>query len=100
VIRARVERARTVQRERFAGRSGVRANAHMSSQDIRRHCRLTEPVEALLRTAITRLALSARAFHRVLKIARTIADLGGAEEIGKAHVAEAIQYRALDRGRK
>ena len=99
-IRGRVDRARGVQRDRFAGRSGVRANAHMTSRDIRRHCRLTEPVEALLRTAITRLALSARAYHRVLKIARTIADLAAAEEISEAHVAEAIQYRALDRGRR
>jgi magnesium chelatase family protein len=99
-IRARVERARVAQRERFAGRPGVRANAHMTSRDIRRHCRLTEPVEALLRTAITRLALSARAYHRVLKIARTIADLAGEGEIRAPHVAEAIQYRALDRGRR
>jgi magnesium chelatase family protein len=100
VIRSRVERARVAQRERFTGRPGVRANAHMTSRDIRRHCRLTEPVEALLRTAITRLALSARAYHRVLKIARTIADLGRADEISEFHLAEAIQYRSLDRGRK
>lgn len=96
-IRLRVERARALQRERFRARPGVRVNAHMTSRDIRRHCRLSEPVEALLRTAITRLSLSARAYHRVLKIARTIADLDQAEDLAPAHVAEAIQYRALDR---
>jgi magnesium chelatase family protein len=97
MVRARVEAARAVQRERFRGRPGVRANAHMASRDIRHHCRLDEPGEALLRTAIIRLALSARAYHRVLKIARTIADLAGAESLAPDHVAEAIQYRALDR---
>jgi magnesium chelatase family protein len=96
-IRLRVERARALQRERFRARPGVRVNAHMTSRDIRRHCWLSEPVEALLRTAITRLSLSARAYHRVLKIARTIADLEQAEDLAPAHVAEAIQYRALDR---
>ena len=71
----------------------------MPGRDLRKHCRLAEPVESLLRTAITRLGLSARAYHRVLKIARTIADLAEADEIGTAHVSEAIQYRSLDRGR-
>ena len=60
---------------------------------------MSEPVEALLRTAITRLGLSARAYHRVLKIARTIADLAGAEDLDPVHVSEAIQYRSLDRMR-
>jgi len=69
----------------------------MSSRDLRRHCRLTEPVESVLRQAVSRLNLSARAYHRVLKIARTIADLDGAAEIGTAHLSEAIQYRSLDR---
>jgi magnesium chelatase family protein len=96
-IRARVERARARQRERFRHQSGVYANAHMSARDLRRHCRLSEPVEGLLRTAITRLGLSARAYHRVLKIARTIADLAEAEELSTTHVSEAIQYRSLDR---
>jgi magnesium chelatase family protein len=98
-IRARVDRARAVQTERFRGQRGVHANAHMSSRDLRRYCQVTEPVEALLRQAITRLGLSARAYHRVLKIARTIADLAAAEAIGTDHVAEAIQYRSLDRSR-
>lgn len=98
VIRERVERARAIQRRRYAGLTGVHANAHMSAREVRRHCQVAAPAEELLRNAITRLGLSARAYHRVLKIARTIADLAGAAELGVAHVAEAIQYRALDRG--
>ena len=98
-IRARVELARVLQRERFRGQHGVHANAHMAARDLRKHCRVGEPVEALLRNAVNRLGLSARAYHRVLKIARTIADLEGAEELATAHVAEAIQYRSLDRTR-
>lgn len=96
-IRERVARAREVQRERFAGRAEIHANAHMAARDLREFCRVGEGGDALLRTAITRLGLSARAYHRILKIARTIADLDGAAEIGTAHVSEAIQYRSLDR---
>lgn len=96
-IRSRVEQARAVQRTRFRDQRGVYANAHMGARDLRRHCRLSEPVESVLRQAVTRLSLSARAYHRVLKIARTIADLAGAAEITTAHVSEAIQYRSLDR---
>jgi magnesium chelatase family protein len=96
-IRARVEAARRRQRERLREHPGLHANAHMGARDIRRHCRLTEAVEGLLRTAITRLGLSARAYHRVLKIARTIADLDSAAEIEAQHLSEAIQYRSLDR---
>lgn len=99
-IRARVEAARDRQRRRFAGLAGTHANAHMGPREIRRHCQLDEPSEALLRSAITRLGLSARAYHRVLKLARTIADLAGEETLGVAHVAEAIQYRSLDRARQ
>jgi magnesium chelatase family protein len=99
-IRGRVERARAIQRARFQGQRGVHANAHMTARDLRRHCRLSEPVESVLRQAVTRLGLSARAYHRVLKIARTIADLAGAAELGTAHVSEAIQYRSLDRKRE
>ena len=98
-IRARVERARVVQRERFRGRPGLHANAHMAARDLRRHCRTSGPVEALLRDAVNRLGLSARAYHRVLKIARTIADLEDSAELTTAHVGEAIQYRSLDRRR-
>jgi magnesium chelatase family protein len=96
-IRSRVEQARAMQRTRFRDQRGVYANAHMSARDLRRHCRLSEPVESVLRQAVTRLSLSARAYHRVLKIARTIADLAGAADITTAHVSEAIQYRSLDR---
>jgi magnesium chelatase family protein len=69
----------------------------MGARDLRRHCRLSGPVESLLRDAVNRLGLSARAYHRVLKIARTIADLADAQDLEASHVAEAIQYRALDR---
>jgi magnesium chelatase family protein len=98
-IRHRVEGARLRQRERFAGLPGVRANAQMGSREIRGWCRLDSEGAELLRAAISRLSLSARAFHRVLKLARTVADLAGADRIAVAHVAEAIQYRALDRRR-
>jgi magnesium chelatase family protein len=96
-VRARVESAREIQRERFKGREGVRANAHMTARDVRRYCRLAPDAEGLIKAAMTRLALSARAYHRVLKIARSIADLAGPGDVLAAHVAEAIQYRALDR---
>jgi magnesium chelatase family protein len=96
-IRERVLRARDRQRERFAEQPGIHANAHMGARQIRQFCRVGEAGEALLRTAITRLGLSARAYHRILKIALTLADLEGAAEIATPHVAEAIQYRSLDR---
>ena len=75
----------------------MHANAHMGAREVRRFCALDAESEAILRSAITRLGLSARAYHRVLKIARTIADLAGADALAVAHVAEAIQYRSLDR---
>lgn len=96
-VRGRVERARAVQLARFRHRAGVYANAQMSARDLRHHCRLSAPVETLLRDAVNRLGLSARAYHRVLKIARTIADLDEAADLTTAHVGEAIQYRNLDR---
>jgi magnesium chelatase family protein len=100
VIRARVESARERQRRRFSGQRGLFANAHMGPREVRRHCRLSSSAEELLRTAMTRLGFSARAYHRVLKVARTIADLAGDEQVETSHVAEAIQYRTLDRGRE
>jgi magnesium chelatase family protein len=96
-IRERVDRARRVQVERFARRPGIYANAHMGPRDLRAYCRVSDAADALLRSAITRLRLSARAYHRILKIARTIADLAGAAHIEPAHVSEAVQYRSLDR---
>ncbi len=69
----------------------------MGPRDLKRFCRVREQADALLKTAIARLKLSARAYHRVLRIARTIADLEGAADIASAHVSEAVQYRSLDR---
>ena len=96
-VRARVEGARARQRARFAERPGIYANAHMGARDLRRWCKVEGGVETLLRSAISRLGLSARAYHRVLKLSRTIADLAGSEGIEPPHVREAIQYRTLDR---
>ncbi len=94
-IRARVERARKVQQERFAGMR-ILTNAGMGVKEIETYCRLSRTGEALLASAVDRFALSARGYHRILKVARTIADLDGAEEIGEAGLAEAIQYRRSD----
>ena len=96
-IRERVNRARAIQLERFARRPGVYANAHMTPRDLRAYCRVNDGADGLLKSAITRLQLSARAYHRILKIARTIADLAGVAEIGVPQVSEAVQYRSLDR---
>lgn len=96
-IRARVDAARAKQRERFRAQRGMQANAHMSSREVRRHCRQTPEIAQLLSAAVERLGLSARGCHRVLKLARTIADLAGAAEIEPTYVREAIQYRSLDR---
>ena len=95
-IRERVEAARTIQRERFR-RSSIQCNAEMTSRHLRRHCDLDPPSRHLLNQAIERLGLSARAHDRILKVSRTIADLAGSEKIDSSHVAEAVQYRALDR---
>jgi magnesium chelatase family protein len=96
-IRERVARARERQSRRFRGRPGLFANAHMGVREVEEFCRLGEAAEVLLRTAVQRLGLSARAYHRVLKLARTIADLTGMDSISVAHIAEAIQYRSFDR---
>lgn len=95
-IRGRVERARRLQVQRFEG-AGIHANARMGARDVHRYCRVDGAGEQLLETAIDRLGLSARAYVRILKVSRTVADLDGAEEILPQHIAEAIQYRSLDR---
>jgi magnesium chelatase family protein len=97
-VRERIDAARRRQLDRFAGKSGLYANAHMGPGDLRGFCLATSAADALLKTAIVRLKLSARAYHRVLKIARTIADLAASDRIEPTHVGEAIQYRTLDRG--
>nr|MBA2341220.1 ATP-binding protein [Pyrinomonadaceae bacterium] len=95
-IRARVVEARERQHRRFANQ-GFFANAQMSSWQIREFCPIDAECERMLETAMLRLGLSARAFDRILKVSRTIADLDGASEIRPAHVAEAVGYRSLDR---
>ncbi len=95
-IRDRVETARAIQRERFRG-ARVTCNAEMTTRHLRKFCDLSAASRELLTQAIDRLALSARAHDRILKVSRTIADLASAEKIESAHVAEAVQYRALDR---
>jgi len=96
-IRGRVTAARARQTARFRARKGLYANADMQSNEIREFCRVDGPGEELLKMAITKLGLSARAYDRILKVARTIADLAQSEAIKPEHVAEAIQYRSLDR---
>ncbi len=96
-IRQRVCRAREVQMKRFSNCAGVHTNAMMNAAMLREHCRLDAASAALLEQAMTRLSLSARAYDRILKVARTIADLAGRARIEAADVAEAINYRSLDR---
>jgi magnesium chelatase family protein len=95
-LRTRVDRARRRQLERFRGGSLVR-NAQMAARDLRRYCAVEPAGERLLEQAMDKLALSARAYTRILKVARTIADLAESDPIAAPHVAEAIQYRSLDR---
>lgn len=98
VVAERVAAARRVQAERFGDGVAMPVNASLGPADLEVHCPLDDAAERLLASAFERLALSARALHRVLKVARTIADLAGARNLAASHVAEAIQYRALDRG--
>ena len=97
VIQERVRLSRMIQRQRFARRKGLYCNAAMEVRDITMYCKLDSDCMELLRHAITSLGLSARAFHRIQKVARTIADLEQSESIKPNHISEAIQYRSMDR---
>ena len=96
-VRARVTRARKIQTERFADIPNIHSNAQMTSKLIQKYCSLDEQCTQLLKNAMDRLNLSARAYDRILKVSRTIADLAESEDIKAEHLAEAIQYRSLDR---
>jgi magnesium chelatase family protein len=96
-IRERVIKAREIQLKRFKGRKNLFKNADMQTREIREFCKIDPDGENLLKNAITKLGLSARAYDKILKVARTIADLAGSENIKPEHLSEAIQYRSLDR---
>jgi len=97
LIRMRVTEARNIQEERFKDTKGIHCNAQMSSKLLRKHCDLDPACQALIKNAMEKLGLSARAYDRILKVSRTIADLDKTENIHAQHLAEAIQYRSLDR---
>ncbi len=96
-IRERVIKARDIQTERYKNSEGVYANAQMSSKQLKEICIISTPAQNLLKTAMEKLNLSARAYDRILKVSRTIADLAASQDIKPEHLAEAIQYRSLDR---
>jgi len=96
VIRERIVKAREIQNRRFKG-SKIHSNAQMQTKDIKKFCVLTGPAENMLKSAVEKLGFSARAYDRIIKVARTIADLAASEEIKPEHIAEAVQYRKIDR---
>jgi magnesium chelatase family protein len=96
-IRERVIEARRRQQARFKDKPKITCNARMGTRELKQFCDLSEQTKELLKFAMTDLNLSARAYDRILKVARTIADLAGSEGIAGEHVSEAIQYRSLDR---
>jgi magnesium chelatase family protein len=96
-IYKRVIKAREIQAERYKEQTGIYANAQMSSKILREICVINSVGENLLKKAMERLNLSARAYDRILKVSRTIADLAGSDDIKPEHLAEAIHYRSLDR---
>jgi magnesium chelatase family protein len=93
-IRQQVTRARAIQQNRFGDDT---TNARMDSRQLRQHCELSEPCLLMMKQAMDELGLSARAYDKVRRVARTLADLAAADSIGEDHVAEAVQYRLLDR---
>lgn len=94
-IRERVQKARKIQTERFS-KTKIASNAEMGTKEIKDYCKLDKECLALLRAAISQMKLSARGYHRIIKVARTIADLEGSKEISPTHIAEAIQYRIIE----
>jgi magnesium chelatase family protein len=96
-VRERVVKAREIQAERYKDSEGVYANAQMSSKQLKEICVITTAGQNLLKVAMEKLNLSARAYDRILKVSRTIADLSSSIDIKPEHLAEAIQYRSLDR---
>jgi magnesium chelatase family protein len=96
-IRDRVQRAREQQHTRFHSDAKVNCNARMGPRQIKQHCKLSGESQELIRVAMTELKLSARAYDRILKVSRTVADLAASDAITPEHVSEAIQYRTFDR---
>ena len=91
------DRLHQTMRQRYAGEANIHCNAQMRSKDLKKYCALNETGNTLLKNAMERLGLSARAYDRILKVGRTIADLDNSTNIETNHIAEAIQYRSLDR---
>lgn len=96
-IRERVLAARQRQQARFADKKSITCNARMGTRELKRYCAIDDATKELLQFAMADLNLSARAYDRILKVARTIADLAGLENVSSEHISEAIQYRTLDR---
>jgi len=98
LVRERVVKARKIQEDRFLSTKEIHCNAQMNPKQLVQYCEINEAGQSLLKTAMERLNLSARAYDRILKVSRTIADLEGSPHICTEHLAEAIHYRSLDKG--